>query len=152
MFSYAEPFIPITTIAGMSDRTITIGSFSKDYAMTGWRIGYILASDFIIRTVKDINENNTFTAPSVSQRAALNALKLRDEVQPMIVKEYWKRMMYAYKRISKIRNMSVLYPRGSIYLFVNIKKTGLSSEEIAKRLLEEAHIVSPKCLWLRENT
>lgn len=141
LFSYAEPFMPITTIDGMHDRTITIGSFSKEYAMTGWRIGYILAPDFIIKTVKDINENNVFTAPSISQRAALHALELREEIQPGIVEEYRKRIFYAYNRIKGIKNMSVLYPKGSIYLFINIKETGLSSEEVAQRLLEEAHIL-----------
>lgn len=141
LFSYAEPFIPITTIDGMKERTITIGSFSKDYAMTGWRIGFILAPDFVVRAIKDINENNVFTAPSVSQRAALHALRHREEIQPEIVEEYRKRIMYAYNRINGIRNMSVLYPKGSLYLFINIKRTGLSSEAVAERLLEEAHIL-----------
>ncbi|WP_432409411.1 pyridoxal phosphate-dependent aminotransferase [Wukongibacter sp. M2B1] len=141
LFSYSEPFIPITTIEDMQERTITIGSFSKNYAMTGWRIGYMLAPEFIIKIVKDINENNVFTAPSISQRAALYALKNRQDIQNSILEEYKKRIMYAYERINKIRNMSVLYPRGSIYLFVNIKKTGLSSEEVAKVMFEKAHVL-----------
>lgn len=141
LFSYAEPFIPITTLEDMKERTITIGSFSKDYAMTGWRIGYVLAPDFIIKTMKDINENNVFTAPSISQRAALHALRHRDEIQPQILGEYKKRVMYAYERISKIKNMSVMTPRGSIYLLVNIKATGLSCEEVADKMLEEAHVL-----------
>ena len=49
IFSYEEPFIPITSLEGMRERTITIGSFSKDYAMTGWRIGYVLAEPYIIK-------------------------------------------------------------------------------------------------------
>lgn len=141
LFSYAEPFIPITTLGHMKERTITIGSFSKDYAMTGWRIGFILAPDFIVKTIKDINENNVFTAPSVSQRAALHALRQREAIQPGIMDEYKKRIMYAYDRIIHIKNMSVLYPRGSIYLFINIRQTGLSSQEVAQKLLEEAHIL-----------
>ncbi|MCC5909064.1 MAG: pyridoxal phosphate-dependent aminotransferase [Clostridiaceae bacterium] len=140
-FSYDEPFIPITTIEGMKERTITIGSFSKDYAMTGWRIGYVLAPDFIIKTMKDVNENNVFTAPSISQRAALHALRLRDTVQPSMIEEYKKRIYYAYERIKAIPNMSVLPPRGSLYLFVNIKETGLPSKEVAEKLLHEAHVL-----------
>lgn len=140
-FSYAEPFIPITTLPKMKERTITIGSFSKNYSMTGWRIGYILAEDFIISTIKDINENNVFTAPSISQRAALHALKMRKEVQAPIIKEYKKRIYYAYDRIKDLKNMSVLPPRGSIYLFVNIKKTGLSSVEVADKILKEAKVL-----------
>ena len=141
LFSYEEPFIPITTMNGMRERTITIGSFSKDYAMTGWRIGFVLAPDFIVRTIKDINENNVFTAPSISQRAALHALRFREEVQADILAEYRKRIMYAYKRVNLVKNMSVLYPKGGLYLFINIKATGLSSKEVSKRLLEDAHIL-----------
>lgn len=141
LFSYSEPFIPIMTLSDMRDRTISISSFSKDYAMTGWRIGFILAPPFIVNTIKDINENNVFTAPSISQRAALHALKYRNDIQPEILKEYKQRIFYAYNRITEIPNMSVLYPRGSIYLFINIKKTGLTSNEVAKRLLGEAHVL-----------
>ena len=141
-FSYAEPFIPIASLEGMKERTITIGSFSKNYAMTGWRVGYVIAPDFIIKTIKDINENNVFTAPSVSQRAALYALRMRSDICPQIVEEYKNRMMYAYERICRIPNMSCLPPKGSIYLFVNIKKTGLSSEEVCEKLLREAHILA----------
>jgi aspartate/methionine/tyrosine aminotransferase len=140
-FSYAEPFIPITTLEAMRERTITIGSFSKDYCMTGWRIGYVLAPTFIIDTMKDVNENNVFTAPSVSQRAALHALKMREEIQPPMVNEYKKRTFYAYERIKDIPNMSVLPPRGSLYLFINIKDTGLSSGEVADKILREAHVL-----------
>ncbi|WP_432663612.1 pyridoxal phosphate-dependent aminotransferase [Wukongibacter baidiensis] len=139
--SYAEPFIPIITLEGMKERTITIGSFSKDYCMTGWRIGYVLAPHFIIKTMKDVNENNVFTAPSISQRAALHALRMRDEVQPSMVEEYKKRTFYAYERIKNIPNMSVLPPRGSLYLFINIKETGLSSMEVADKILREAHVL-----------
>ncbi|AKA69481.1 pyridoxal phosphate-dependent aminotransferase [Clostridium scatologenes] len=141
LFSYSEPFIPIMTLKDMRERTISINSFSKNYVMTGWRIGYVIAPSYIINTIKDINENNVFTAPSISQRAALYALKNRKEIQPEIVRSYKERILYAYERITEISNMSVLYPRGSIYLFVNIKETGLSSDEVAKRLLEEAHVL-----------
>jgi len=140
-FSYGSPFIPMATLPGMKERTITICSFSKDYAMTGWRIGYVLAPDYIIQTMQDINENNVFTAPSISQRAALHALRLRDQVQPEMIAEYRKRIFYAYERITAIPNISVLYPQGSIYLFPNIKKTGLSSAEVADRILKEAHVL-----------
>lgn len=141
LFSFAEPFLPISTLDGMRERTITIGSFSKDYAMTGWRIGYIIAPPFIVKAIKDINENNVFTAPSVSQRAALHAMQMREAVQPGILEEYKKRIFYSYERIKETPNMSVLPPRGSIYQFINIKDTGLTSTEVSDKLLEEAHVV-----------
>lgn len=142
LFMYEENFIPITTIEKMRERTITIGSFSKDYAMTGWRIGYVLASEYIIQTIRSINENSVFTAPSISQRAALHALDIRDKVQPLIKDEYKKRIYYAYKRIKNIPNMSVIKPKGSIYLFVNIKKTGLTTKEVVDKILNEEHVLT----------
>jgi aspartate/methionine/tyrosine aminotransferase len=140
-FSFCEPFVPITTIAGMKERTITIGSFSKDYAMTGWRIGYILAPDYLINCIRDINEGICFSAPSISQRAAIHALRLRETIQPDIVNEYKKRVYYAYERINQVKGMSVLPPKGSFYLFANIKETGLSSAEFSKKLMEKAHVL-----------
>ena len=140
-FSFSEPFVPITTVAGMKERTITIGSFSKDYAMTGWRIGYVLAPDYLINCIRDINEGVCFTAPSISQRAAIHALRLRETIQPDMVNEYKKRVFYSYERINQIAGMSVLPPMGSFYLFVNIKKTGFTSSEVSKKLLEKAHVL-----------
>ncbi|NLP47283.1 MAG: pyridoxal phosphate-dependent aminotransferase [Epulopiscium sp.] len=140
-FCFQEPFLPIRTLEGMRERTITIGSFSKNYCMTGWRIGYVLAPPFIINTMIDVNENNVFTAPSISQRAALHALQMRNEIQPFIVEEFKKRVFYAYERIQKIKVFHVLPPEGSIYLFVNIKKTGLSSNQFVEKLLREAHVL-----------
>lgn len=140
-FSFGEPFIPIAAIAGMKERTITLGSFSKDYAMTGWRIGYVLAQDYLISCIRDINEGICFSAPSISQRAAIQALRIRDKVQPVLVEEYKKRVFYAYERINRISWMSVNKPQGSFYLFPNIKKSGFTSTEIARRILEDAHVL-----------
>lgn len=140
-FSFSEPFVPFTSLPGMKERTITIGSFSKDYAMTGWRIGYILSKPSTITILKDINENNVFTAPSISQRAALHAIELRDKIQPPMIEEFKNRVFAAYERIKGLSNMTVLPPKGTFYLFPNIKATGLSSEEVADRILKEAHVL-----------
>lgn len=141
LYCFNEPFVPISSIDGMFDRTITINSFSKDYCMTGFRIGNIIANKDIIKTIQLINENVMYTATSISQRAAIYALENRREVQPPIFEEYKKRVLYSADRISKITNMSVHKPQGSFYLFVNIKNTGLSSKEVSELLLDEAHIL-----------
>ncbi|HHX02743.1 MAG TPA: pyridoxal phosphate-dependent aminotransferase [Tissierellia bacterium] len=140
-FSFTEPFLPITTLPGMKQRTITLGSFSKNYAMTGWRVGYILSTPGAIDVMKNINEANVFTAPSISQRAAIHALALRDEIQPPMIEEFRHRVFTAYERIQKLNNMSVLPPKGTFYLFPNIQATGLSSVEVADRILKEAHVL-----------
>jgi len=141
-FSYENPFVPFASLPGMRERTITINSFSKNFTMTGWRIGQIIAPDYIIRTIQQINENVVFTAPSISQRAAIYALRFRDTVQPPMVEEYRRRAFYAAERINRIPRMHVIDPpKGSFYLFINIKDTGLTSVECAGRILEQAHVL-----------
>lgn len=140
-FSFVEPFVPFTTLEGMKERTITIGSFSKDYAMTGWRIGYVMAPTYIINCIRDINEGICFSAPSISQRAAIHALRMRNAIQPAMINEYKSRVYYAYNRIREIQSWSVLPPQGSFYLFVNIKNTGFTSSEISTILLKESQVL-----------
>ena len=141
-FSYQREFVPFAAIKGMKERTIILNSFSKNFTMTGWRVGNIIAPDYIISTIQQINENVVFTAPSISQRAALHALRHRKEVQPPMIEEYRKRMFYAAERINSIPNMHVIYPpKGSFYLFINIKDTGLTSVEATDAILREAHVL-----------
>ncbi|MBQ3465328.1 MAG: pyridoxal phosphate-dependent aminotransferase [Firmicutes bacterium] len=141
-FSYQNPFVPFASLPGMRERTIIINSFSKNFTMTGWRVGNIIAPDYIIKIVQQINENVVFTAPSISQRAAIFALHHRDEVQPPMIEEYRKRMFYAAERINAIPKMSVIYPpKGSFYLFINIKEMGMSSVEAADFILQKAHVL-----------
>ncbi len=142
-FSYQSPFVPFASLPGMKERTIILNSFSKNFTMTGWRVGNIIAPDYIIKTIQQINENVVFTAPSISQRAGIYALRHRKQVQPPMVEEYRKRIFYAAERINQIPKLSVIYPpRGTFYLFVNIKKTGLTSVEASNLILKEAHVLT----------
>lgn len=142
-FSYERTFTPFVSLPGMKERTIVINSFSKNFTMTGWRIGNIIAPDYIIRTIQQINENVVFTAPSISQRAAIHALRNRELIQPPMVEEYRIRMFFAAEKINQIPKMSVIYPpKGSFYLFINIRKSGLSSEEAAEIILRKAHVLT----------
>jgi len=142
-FSYEHPFVPISSLPGMMDRTITINSFSKNFTMTGWRVGNIIAPDYIVEVIQQINENVVFTAPSISQRAAIHALRNREKFQPDMIEEYRKRVFYAAYRINKIKGMHVINPpKGSFYLFINIKETGLTSEEASDLILKKAHVLT----------
>ncbi len=141
-FSFQEKFMPIIAIPGMRERTVIVNSFSKNFLMTGWRIGNIIAPEFLIKTVAEMNEAIVFSAPSVSQRAALFALKNRKDIQPHIVKEYRERMEYAAKRINEIPWMRVIEPpKGSFYLFINVKSLGMSSKDVCDMILEKAHVL-----------
>ena len=141
-FSYQNEFVPFASLPGMKERTITLNSFSKNFTMTGWRLGNIIAPDYIIRTIQQVNEAMVFTAPTISQRAAIYALQHRHEIQPAMVEEYRKRLYYAAERVNQIPKLSVLYPpKGTFYLFINIKKTGLTSAEAADLILRKAHVL-----------
>lgn len=141
-FSFSEKFVPIASLPGMKERTITLNSYSKDYTMTGWRVGQIIAVPPIIKAVNAVNDAMMFTAPSISQRAALHALRNRNEVQPPMVQEYKNRVFYAAERINKIKKLSVFPPQGTFYLMINIKKTGMTSMEAMMFLLEKAHVLT----------
>lgn len=142
-FSYQNEFVPFASLPGMKERTIIINSFSKNFTMTGWRVGNIIAPDYLVEVIRQANVSIMFTAPSISQRAALHALRNRHEIQPPMVAEYKKRMFYAADRVNALRNMHVINPpRGAFYLFVNIKDSGLTSEEAAELILKEAHVLT----------
>lgn len=143
-FSYDAPFVPMSSMERFKDRTVTLRSFSKNFAMTGWRVGYILADPEFINAVKFVNEQNVYAAPSISQRAALYALNHRSEVQPPLIEEFKKRTFHAYERLIKLKNIRVAEPRGTFYLFVDIRPTGKTEDEVWRLLMEEARVLTVK--------
>lgn len=133
-------FISIASIPGMKERTIVCDSFSKTYAMTGWRIGYAIAPEKIINYMVKMQEANASCVNAPSQYAALEALTgPQDDLKSMIA-TFEKRRNLIVKEINKIPDISCVVPQGAFYLFVNVKKTGLTSDEFAVRLLQEAKV------------
>lgn len=139
-FSYEKKFTPLATLPDMKERTVTVCSFSKNFAMTGWRIGYMLAPREIIECVNFINEAIIYSAPSVSQRCALYALKDYKRLKEKIVPIFKERVEYCYNRIKKIDFLDCFKPEGGIYVFVNIQKTGMSSQEFTDYLFDNYNI------------
>lgn len=139
-YMYTMPFVPLRRVAGMDARTITLNSFSKNYIMTGWRIGYIIAPPLVVDAMRRINENLVYSAPSISQRAGIHALRLRAEIGDQYVRAYRERVFYCAGRINAIPLLSVREPEGTFYLFMNIKRTGLSSVAFCQKVLREAHV------------
>ncbi len=138
-FSFEEKFTPIATYA--PNNTITLNSFSKKFAMTGWRIGYMIAPDYINSAATILNENLTFSAPTPSQRAGIYALEYQDEIAPKLVEIFKERLAYVEKRVSSIPFMTLSPVKGSMYAFINISKSGMSSIDFAMKLLEEQHVL-----------
>lgn len=139
-FDYTKKFMPMCSFENMRERTITINSFSKNFVMTGFRVGNIIAPDYIIRVIQNINENVVYTAPSISQRAALHGILHYDEIEEGIVKTFRDRVEYAQMRLAKIPYVDILPVSGSFYLFPSIKRTGLTGAQFAKKLMEECHV------------
>ena len=143
-YIYEGDYIPLRTLPGMLDRTITLNSFSKNFLMTGWRVGVIIAEPTLIATMNQINGSLIYSAPSISQRAAIAALENRARIRERYIKAYRERIFYSADRLEKIPYLSLVRPKGTFYLFPGVEKTGLSAGEFCKELLERAHIlVSP---------
>lgn len=143
-YLFEGDFVPLRTLPNMAERVITLNSFSKNYMMTGWRVGAVIAQPEILRAMSQINGAMIYTTPSISQRAALKALQERHRIKETYVSAYRDRILYSADRLSNIPYLSLVRPKGTFYLFPGVEKTGLTSGEFCARLLEEAHIlVSP---------
>lgn len=123
-----------SSLEGMRSRTILLNGFSKAFAMTGWRIGFVCAVQPIISAISVIHQYVAMCAPTVSQQAALEALRRRKEFVSEMVDEYARRRNLMTNGLREI-GFEVFGPRGAFYIFPSIRSTGLSSEEFAERLL-----------------
>lgn len=138
-FSFYEDFTPMATFA--PNHTITFSSFSKAFAMTGWRIGYMIAPDYINAACKLLNEDITFSAPTPSQRAGIYALNNYQELVPEVVTVFKERLEYVEKRVKEIPFLSLHPVKGSMYAFINISASGLTSMDFATKLLQEQQVL-----------
>ena len=121
-------------------RTITINGFSKAFSMTGWRLGYVMGPKAIMDQVKKIHQFVIMSAPTISQYAGLEALRNGDADIERMRKEYDKRRKYLLKEFARL-GLPCFEPRGAFYIFPDIRKYGLSSEEFATELLNKEHVV-----------
>jgi aspartate aminotransferase len=122
------------------DLTITVNGFSKSYAMTGWRLGYLAAPEAVAKAVDSIQSHTTANPSSFSQRGALAALKGDQQPLADMREEFDMRRNYMFDRISKIPNITAIKPQGAFYILVNISQLGLSSQNFADRLLSKSSV------------
>jgi aspartate aminotransferase len=120
--------------------TITVNGFSKAYAMTGWRLGYLGASEQIAKAIDSIQSHSTSNPCSFAQKGALAALQGDQQAVSDMRDEFSVRRDYMYDRLSKIANISAAKPMGAFYMLVNIGKLGLSSTNFTDRLLSKASV------------
>ncbi|HPH98078.1 MAG TPA: aminotransferase class I/II-fold pyridoxal phosphate-dependent enzyme [Anaerolineaceae bacterium] len=127
------------TIPGAKARTVLLGGFSKAYAMTGWRIGYAAGPADIIQGMVRIHQYTIMSAPTMSQDAALAALKVGEPQVERMVNEYDRRRKLIVGGLNEL-GLKCVEPRGAFYAFPSIKVTGMDDETFAQRLLEEERV------------
>ena len=138
-FCFDDTFVPMAAFA--PENTITFSSFSKAFAMTGWRIGYMIAPESINLTAKMINEAIAYSAPTPSQRAGIYALNHYDTLVPQVVAVFKERLTYIEQRVAEIPFLSLSPVKGSMYAFINIEQTGLDSVSFVEKLLKETSVL-----------
>lgn len=137
--TYSKPHVSIASLPDMKERTIVINGFSKAYAMTGWRLGFSCAPDWLTEAMFKIHQYAIMCAPTVSQYAATEALRNGDGDIEMMKAEYDRRRKYLTKALAEI-GLPCQSPEGAFYVFMKLSDHGLSSEEFCERLLEEHNV------------
>ena len=138
--TYGSRHCSIVSFPGMKERTLVINGFSKGFAMTGWRLGYMCAPVGIIQACVRVHQYTVTCASSFVQEAALTALSDCAEDVEAMRKEYQRRKDYVVKALNEIDGISCNNPHGAFYIFVNIKSLGMTSMEVAEYLLDNAKI------------
>ncbi len=128
-----------SALPGMKERTILMGGFSKAYAMTGWRIGWLAAPPEIVEGILKIHQYTIMTAPTIAQDAALVAIVEGEPDVARMVAEYDRRRRLVVDGFNAM-GLETFEPRGAFYAFPRITSTGLDSETFARRLLEEERV------------
>jgi aminotransferase len=126
-------------LPGMRDRTITLGGFSKDYAMTGWRIGYAAAPAPVLAELRKVHQYTIMSAPTMAQAAAVAALEQGEEHVLAMVAEYDRRRRLIVGGLNEL-GLPTFEPLGAFYAFPSIGASGLSDEAFAESLLQEERV------------
>ena len=132
--------LSISTFPGMRDRTIVVNSFSKAYAMCGWRVGYAAAPEAIVDRMSKCQENFISGVNAAAQYAAAYALEHKELTKPLS-EAFRKRREVAIRELKKVPGIKFTEPKGAFYLFPDISSFGLDSKTFCDRLLDEAHVV-----------
>lgn len=138
-FTYGHESMSIASLNDdIKKLTITSNSFSKTYAMTGWRVGYCGASKEIIKGIESLQGHSTSNISNIAQMAALEALNGPQDSVTRMVKAFDERRKFMHKRLNEMKGISCVEPEGAFYAFPDISKTGMGSIEFSSKLLEEA--------------
>ena len=139
IFGGAE-HVSLAALDGMPERTVTVNGFSKAYAMTGWRVGYLAAPAWLVGAATEIKHTLSICTPPALQRGALAALKSGDEAVASMLAEYERRLELVLRRLD---DMGIAYgrPGGGMYVYANISSTGLDAETFCLELLRREQVM-----------
>lgn len=138
---YGTQHVCFSSLPGMKARTLLLGGFSKDYAMTGWRIGYIAGQAEILGAARKVHQYTIMSAPTTGQAAALAALQHGEEHVQRMVAEYDRRRKLIVGGLNAL-GLDCFEPRGAFYAFPSIAKTGMSSDQFCDTLLKEEQVAT----------
>lgn len=136
---YDLPYTSFSSLAGMRARTVTLQGFSKAYAMTGWRVGYLAAPAALASEMRKIHQYLIMSAPTVAQWAALKALEVGAPFVEQMQQEYHRRRDLIVSGLNTI-GLSCINPGGAFYAFPDVTSTGMDDDTFANTLLEEEHV------------
>ncbi|MDR3288995.1 MAG: aminotransferase class I/II-fold pyridoxal phosphate-dependent enzyme [Peptococcaceae bacterium] len=137
----AEPHTAFASLPGMRSRTLHVSSFSKSYAMTGWRVGYVAGHADILQGMLKIHQYIIMCASKMSQMAALEALRSAENAKREMIAAYDRRRRFMVDGFRQM-GLDCFEPLGAFYVFPGIQRTGLSSEEFVNTLLEEENVAA----------
>ncbi|MBP1559710.1 MAG: aminotransferase class I/II-fold pyridoxal phosphate-dependent enzyme [Oscillospiraceae bacterium] len=132
--TYGRKHVSIAELDGMKERTLVVNGFSKAFAMTGWRLGYIAGPEPVIKQMLKIHQYAIMSSPTVSQYAAIDALESCEEEVKKMVSEYDLRRRWLVNALNEI-GLTCFEPKGAFYVFPCIKSTGMSSQKFCEELL-----------------
>jgi aminotransferase len=136
---YGIRHVCFASLPGMRDRTLLLGGFSKDYAMTGWRIGYMAGPKGVMAAARKVHQYTIMSAPTTAQTAAVFALQHGEQHVQRMVAEYDRRRKLIVHGLNSL-GLDCFEPRGAFYAFPSVARSGMDDEEFADRLLNEEHV------------
>jgi aminotransferase len=136
---YGVEHICFSSLPGMKDRTILLGGFSKDYAMPGWRVGYMCANAELMAALNKVHQYAVMSAPTISQYAAVAALDIGEEFVAEMHQKYNRRRRFLVNALNEM-GLTCFEPKGAFYAFPSVASTGMNGDEFAERLLVEKEV------------
>ncbi|MBN2394363.1 MAG: aminotransferase class I/II-fold pyridoxal phosphate-dependent enzyme [Anaerolineae bacterium] len=136
---YGVEHVCFASLPGMRERTIVLQGFSKAYAMTGWRVGYMTGPEMLLAEMRKLHQYLIMSAPTVSQWAALKALEVGEPFVQEMHARYERRRKLIVNGLNSI-GLSCIEPHGAFYAFPNVESTGMDDEVFAERLLQEERV------------